>query len=511
MSETAPTPKRLDTGTLIACCLAVAAAQLAITIPSPINGNITTAFGANSAQIGWVTTAFLLPTAILELNFGVVGDMFGRKKLLVLGGAVLAAGELLNVTAQSIEMLWVGQVIAGLGAAMLFPTTLAVLSAATPQPKERAKAVSRWALSISAASAAGPLWSGVIATKADWHWAFSLPVLLGVVTALLSWRLVTDTRAAEGRTLDWPGQIAVAVGLTALLWGINQGSASGWGSGLFIGAMIVAVVGLAAFVRVELRSSAPMFDMSLLRIPSFAAAAVVALFGMLGFIGTAYVVSMRLGAVMHLSSLEAGMPFVILQLIPLLLAPVLGRMLSQVNPRWLLVGGLLPMAAGQFWISALPITTTSLSAFIGPVLLLGVGFICVVSSLTAAAVNAVPIHMTGMASGATSLVREAGQALGPALVGSIAAALAAGQLSGNLTGADAAIEKAGGALALFNSPDTSDAARQAALDALGHGYSVGTVVAGIASLVGAAATLILVRGSAPQTTAAEAAEEAAVA
>ncbi|MFD8219592.1 SDR family oxidoreductase [Streptomyces sp. NPDC059697] len=127
-----------------------------------------------------------------------------------------------------------------------------------------------------------------------------------------------------------------------------------------------------------------------------------------------YRVSIRRGAVMHLSALRAGMPFVILQLIPLLLAPVLSRMLTRVDARRLLMGGLLPMAAGQFWIAALPITTTSLAAFIGPVLLLGVGFICVVSSLTSAAVNAVPIHMTGMASGATSLVREFGQGLGPA-------------------------------------------------------------------------------------------------
>ncbi|MFF1440002.1 hypothetical protein [Streptomyces sp. NPDC058295] len=91
---------------------------------------------------------------------------------------------------------------------------------------------------------------------------------------------------------------------------------------------------------------------------------------------------------MHLSALRAGMPFVILQLVPLLLAPVLSRMLTRVEPRRLLMGGLLPMAAGQFWIAALPITTTSLAAFIGPVLLLGIGFICVVSSLTSAAVNA---------------------------------------------------------------------------------------------------------------------------
>ncbi|MFE0678562.1 MFS transporter [Streptomyces sp. NPDC058867] len=485
--------KRLDKGTLIACCLAVAAAQMCITVPSPINGEITAEFGASGSQVAWVTSAFILPTAILELNFGVLGDLFGRKRLLVLGGLVLALGELLNATAQSITMLWVGQAVAGVGAAALFPSSLAVIAAATPDEKDRAKAVSTWALSLSIASAVGPLSSGVLATVADFRWAFVPPVVLGLVVAGTAWTLVTDSRAPEGRSLDWPGQITVAVGLTALLWGIIEGGERGWSSPEIVGSLTLAVVALVGFVAVENRSASPMFNLELLRIPSFAAAAVVALVGMFGFIGTAYCVSIRLGAVMHLSALQAGMPFVILQLIPLLLVPVLSRMLTRVEARWLLVGGLVPMAAGQFWIAALPITSTSLVAFLGPVLLLGVGFICVVSSLTSAAVNAVPVHMTGMASGATSLVREFGQALGPAVISTVAMSLASSTLVGKLSGSDAAMETAAGPLAVVNAG--SDSARAAAQDALAHGMAVGVVLCGCASLLGALVTLILVRNN----------------
>jgi EmrB/QacA subfamily drug resistance transporter len=483
--------KRLDRGTLIACCLAVAAAQLCITVPSPINGNIQAAFGASGSQVAWVTSAFILPTAILELNFGVVGDMFGRKRLLVFGGFVLALGELLNATSQNITMLWIGQALAGVGAAALFPSSLAVIAAATPGEKDRAKAVSIWALSISLASAAGPLSSGILATVADFRWAFVPPVVLGVAVGITCWFMVTDSRAPEGRTLDWPGQISIAVGLTALLWGIIEGGDRGWSSPAIVGSLSLAAVALVGFFVAERRSVSPMFNLDLLRIPSFAAAAVVALAGMFGFIGTAYCVSIRLGAVMHLSPLRAGMPFVILQLIPLLLAPVLSRMLTRVEPRWLLMGGLLPMAAGQFWIAALPITTTSLAAFIGPVLLLGVGFICVVSSLTSAAVNAVPINMTGMASGATSLVREFGQALGPAVISTVAMSAASSVLVGKLSGADAGMEAAAGPLAVVNAG--SDSARAAAQTALGHGMAVGVVICGCASLLGALVTLLLVR------------------
>lgn len=491
--------KKLDVGTLIACCLAVAAAQLCITVPSPINGEIQTAFGASGSQVAWVTSAFILPTAILELNFGVVGDLFGRKRLLVLGGFVLAIGELLNATSQNITMLWIGQALAGVGAAALFPSSLAVIAAATPEEKDRAKAVSIWALSISLASAVGPLSSGILATVADFRWAFVPPVVLGVAVGIACWVLVTDSRAPEGRALDWPGQISVAVGLTALLWGIIEGGDRGWSSPAIVFALILAAVALIGFVVAEKRAVSPMFNLDLLRIPSFAAAAVVALTGMFGFIGTAYVVSIRLGAVMHLSALRAGMPFVILQLIPLLLAPVLSRMLTRVEPRWLLMGGLLPMAAGQFWIAALPITTTSLAAFIGPVLLLGVGFICVVSSLTSAAVNAVPIEMTGMASGATSLVREFGQGLGPAVISTVAMSAASSALVGKLSGADAGMEAAAGPLAVVNAG--SDSARAAAQDALAHGMALGVVICGCASLLGAVVTLLLVRRNTARETA----------
>ncbi|MGY5116752.1 MFS transporter [Streptomyces sp. 900105755] len=483
--------RKLDVGTLVACCLAVAAAQLCITVPSPINGEIQSAFGASGSQVAWVTSAFILPTAILELNFGVVGDLFGRKRLLVLGGFVLVIGELLNATSQNITMLWTGQALAGIGAAALFPSSLAVIAAATPGEKDRAKAVSTWALSISLASAVGPLSSGILATVADFRWAFVPPVVLGVAVGISCWALVTDSRAPEGRALDWPGQISIAVGLTALLWGIIEGGDRGWSSPSIVVALALAAVALVGFVMAERRAASPMFNLELLKIPSFAAAAVVALTGMFGFIGTAYCVSIRLGAVMHLSALRAGMPFVILQLIPLLLAPVLSRMLTRVEPRWLLMGGLLPMAAGQFWIAALPITTTSLAAFIGPVLLLGIGFICVVSSLTSAAVNAVPIEMTGMASGATSLVREFGQGLGPAVISTIAMSAASSALVGKLSGADAGMEAAAGPLAVVNAG--SGGARAAAQDALAHGMALGVVICGCASLLGALVTLLLVR------------------
>lgn len=510
-AESSGSAVTLSTRTLVACCVAVAIAQMCITIPTPINGAIQAEFGASGPQVAWVTTLFLLPTAILELNFGVIGDLFGRKRLLVGGGLVLALGELVNVLAPNIAFLWIGQVLAGIGAAAIFPSSLAVLAAATPQTAARARALARWALSLSLASAIGPLMSGMIASAASFRYAFLPPVLIGLLAAALCHFLVTDSRAPAGRSLDWPGQIAIAVALTALLWAVNQGSAAGWGTAPVIIGFAVAAAFLVVFVLAELRARAPMMNLGLLRIASFAGSAGIALVGMLGFIGAAYDVSIRLGAVMHLSPLRAGMPFVILQLVPLLLAPLLSRMLSRSNARWMLLAGLLPLAAGQFWLAAIPITVTSLVAMIGPMLLLGVGFIFVITSLTAVAVNTVPLHLTGMASGATSLVREAGQALGPAVISAVVIGQAGSVLGGHLadaglTGAQASaaahVTATGGPLALVSAdmgPGTEKihAAAQAAME---HGLSVGLVVCGCASLVGALITLIVVKPDATKVT-----------
>ena len=493
--------RTLDRGTLFACCLAVAIAQMCITIPSPLNGAISTAFGASGSQIAWVTSGFILPTAILELNFGVVGDLFGRKRLLVIGGVILAVGETVNATAQSVHWLWAGQAIAGVGAAALFPSTLAVISAATPHSGDRAKALSTWALSISLASALGPLISGGLAQLGDFRYAFIPPAVIGVVAALAAAFLCTDSKAPEGRSLDWPGQITIAVALFALLWGVIEGSSVGWTAAPVLLAFVVAAVFLVAFVVVELRAASPMMNLSLLKIPSFAGAAGIALVGMFGFIGTAYCVSIRLGVVMHLSPLRTALPFVILQLIPLLLAPFLSKLLSQTNARWMLVSGLVPLAVAQFWLAEVPITTTSLLAYLGPVLLMGIGFIFVVTSLTAAAVNAVPIRLTGMASGATSLVREFGQALGPAIVSSIVISLASSELSGKLTGVAAKVNADGGPLAVVSVPATGASAQSAAQSALAHGLTVGIVVCGIASLIGAAITVLVVKPNASRVTA----------
>jgi MFS family permease len=475
---------RLERGTLVAACLSVALAQLCLTLPVALNGEIQQTFRTSAAQLAWVTTAFVLPTAVLELNFGVVGDLFGRRRLLVGGAAFIAIGELVNALAGSVQALWAGQVIAGLGAAALFPASLAVIASATPSAASpaRARGLAGWSLSLSVAAAIGPLTAGLIGGSANFHLTFVVPVVLGVVMVVVNRVLVVDSRAPAGRGLDWPGQISLALAAFAIIWAVQQASSYGWGSSSVVAGFVIGGLALAWFVVAELRSPSPMLQLKLLRIPRFAAAMLVTLIGIFSFVSGMYSISIRMSTVQFQSALRVAYPSILLQLVPLLLAPVLSRLLRRADPRWLLAGGLIPMGAGQLWLAAIPLSDTSLVAVSGPAVLIGIGFILMVSSFTAAAVNSVPPSLAGMASASSSLVRDFPQALGPAIMTSIAVSVATRSLG--------RMAAHGGPFALLYA---KNATAHAAMESLWHGLSVDLVICAVAAFLAAVTALFMLR------------------
>ncbi len=383
-----------------------------VALAAPIVGVVQADLGASAAALAWIPASFILPTAILELNFGVLGDLFGRRRLLVGGGVFIAVGDIVAATSGSLPQLITGQAIAGLGAAAIFPSSLAVIVAATPQAKARAQALSYWAVSLAFGAMAAPLISGFVAEHVHWGWAFVPPAVLGLITAAISARFIVDSRQPAGRGLDWPGQITIAVALLALLYAVIQGSTAGYAAPQVLAAFVVAVAAFVGFFVAERRSRTPMLRLELFRVPSFAAAAVIGFLALFGFIGTAYALSIKLEAILHVSTLQAALPFALIQAIPLLATPFLPRLLQRVHPRILLVGGLLALAAGQVWMALLPGDTVSLAAITEPILLLGIGFITMFSALTAVAVGAVDISYAGMASAVTASCARPGRAAG---------------------------------------------------------------------------------------------------
>ncbi|MEV8569366.1 MFS transporter [Streptomyces sp. NPDC051322] len=499
-----PTPDRLPLGTLIAGCLAVCLAQIALAVPATLNGLFQEDLHPIGSQLTWISDAFLLPVTVLELTFGVLGDLFGRKPLLVGGSILVIGGEAVSAASSGVHLLWVGQVIAGLGAAALFPTSLAVIAAGTHSHRDRARGITVWAAALSTGGFVAPVVGGITGSYDSWRTAFVVVVLIGVASTVVSLLCARDSKAPEGRSLDLGGQLTIGIGLFALLYAVIQGPTDGWASTPVIIAFLVAAVFVVLFVIAERRARSPLLRLDLFANRAFAVASVVAVVGMFSFLGTAYATSIRLGPVQHQSPLRTSVAFLLLNGLTLVMAPLTSRLLERVSGRWILTGGLALMAGGDFLAATLPVDDRALTSLVLPLGLVGIGFALTVSSITATAVNTVPIHYAGMASASTSLLRDFGFTLGPAVIGAIALSRASSLFTSGLHGSAlspqvkaAATEVAaqGGPLAVNSVPSSTPpgGAAPLALQALGHGYSLGFAICGAAALVSCLLALIALR------------------
>ncbi|MFC6706693.1 MFS transporter [Flexivirga alba] len=530
---------KLTAGTLIAAIAACFLAQVGVSIPAVINGYINQDLHLSSTALTWVSDAFMVPVTLLELTFGVVGDLFGRKRLLAVGSLLVCAGGLLSFFTPSGEtaILLTGQVIAGTGAAAIFPTSVAMLAAGTHTVKDRAHAISIWAAALTAGGFMSPLIGGLLAKIhhdggefASWRYAFLAMAVLAIISTIVTLTCAQDSSSPQGRSLDWPGQVTVAIGIFALLFGVIQGAEDGWGSARVVGAFVLAVVFLVLFVVVELRVDKPLIQLQLFSNRMFTVSAIVTVLGMFAYLGTAYATSIRLSAIQEYTPLKTSIGFILLNIMGVVLFPVSTRMLQKLNPGWVLAGGMALIGVGNVAMAAIPATHLGLGAIALPLLVIGAGFKIAVTAITVVAVNSVPTSKAGMASGATSMLRDFGLTLGPAIVGAIALTSAASRISDKIASsgplqkslsefyaapghvpaaerptvqAAVAAVKSGplGQNAVPSQVPGADGKMQpfnplkdVAFHALSHGYALGYLVCAIAALLAAVIAAVLLGG-----------------
>ena len=403
-----------------------------------------------------------------------------------------------------------------------------------------------WVAGFTFGAFIGPVIGGVAAAAhygtdvyASWRWAFLAILVLAVVSAGVSF-LAQDSAAPEGRSLDWPGQITIAVAVFTLLFAVIQGPTTGWGSSQVIGGFALAAVFLAAFVLAELRSPAPLLQLSFFRHRSFAAVSAVTVIGMFAFLGTVYSVGIRLATIQGFSPLKTSLASVLLVGMMLVMLPVAPRLLLRFNTKWVLGAGLVILGTGDVWLAATAASDVSYGRIWAPLLIVGIGIALALASFTAGAVNGMPTHLAGMASGANNMLRDLGATLGPAVIGAVALSQAAARISStvaaspSLRGAVAGFtasaahapaaqrpELEGAIHAVQSGPLGANAVpatvtlpnghaipfnplHDVAYNALTHSYSLGWVICAVAAFVAAALAFTAMSGrahdwSSPQT------------
>ncbi|MEV0495247.1 MFS transporter [Streptomyces atratus] len=488
-------------GTLAAACGAVFVAQVANALPASLNGLFQQDMNTHGSQLTWITAAFMIAVVCFEFTFGVLGDLFGRRRLIMAGTALVAAGSAVTAFAPTVQVLWIGAALNGLGAGAVFPSSLTAITSVTRASRERAHAVAVWSGFLSAGAAVSPLLGGMFAKVGSWRGSFWVLVGLALVSMALTLVLATESKAPAGRRLDVPGQITFAIGLILVLYGAVEGPESGWTTLPVMLAFALGACFLAGFVVVELGAESPIFDLKLFRNRAFTVSSVVAVIGMLAFLGACFTTSMWLGPVQHQDPIRVAVPFLLLQGPAFLLIPIVSRLLHRVAASWLLTSGFVLMAIGCLLCTRLDVTDPGLGAFVVPALLIGIGFALTVSSVTAVALNSVPPHLAGMASATTNMLRDLGFALGPVVVGAVALSNAGSAFAANLSGANLPggqlaaareIAKAGGPIAVNSLPPGApgSAAHGLTLDALGSGFSTAFLVCGVAAAVAAVLTAV---------------------
>jgi EmrB/QacA subfamily drug resistance transporter len=382
--------------------------------------------GAQLSELEWIVAGYALSFATLILTGGKLADLLGRRRIFTIGLAIFAGASLACALAPSAGFLIGARVVQGVGAALLNPATLSIISATFP-PRERGAAIGIWAGVSATALAIGPLVGGLLVEQVGWSSIFYINVPIGVIAIAASYLLIDESKdTSEGQRVDPLGLASSAIGLFALTYGLIEANANGWTSPRIVGAFVVAVVALALFVLLESRQRVPMLDLRLFRSGTFAGANAVILMVSLALFGVLFFLSLYLQNILGYSPARAGAAFLPLTVLIVLLAPVAGRISDRRGSRWLLTIGMTLVAVQLLYLSRVGVHETYLG-LVPAMVLGGVGMAFVMSPGTAAAMSGVPVDKAGVGSAVVNTSRQVGGSVGIALMGAIMAGAIGGQ------------------------------------------------------------------------------------
>ena len=418
--------------TLVAVCLGVFILLLDITIVNVALADIQDDLGASLSDLQWVIDAYALSLAALLLTAGSLADLFGRRKVFVVGTALFLVGSVACGAAQDTFFLQASRAFQGIGGAAMFATALALIASAF-HGRDRGVAFGAFGATTGVAVAIGPVLGGVLTSGLSWRWIFfvNVPIcLLAIVIAVTRVRESHDPRA--GRP-DWFGFVTFSLALGALVYGLIHAGQTQWSNGRVLLCLVAAAVLLAVFVGSQVVQEHPMFDLGLLRKPTFTGG-LIAAFGVSASVFSllTYLV-IYVQNVLGYSAVGAGVRFLFLSGASFVAAAVAGRLTSHVPAKWLIAPGFVVLGVGLLLIRGIQ-PDSSWTHLIPGLLVSGIAVGMINTPLASTAVGVVAVDRSGMASGINSTLRQVGIATGIAVLGTIFAHQVADGIHDRLAG-----------------------------------------------------------------------------
>jgi EmrB/QacA subfamily drug resistance transporter len=404
--------------TLRVVCVSTALLLLNVAAPQVAQSAIAESVGASFTDLQWVLSGYALALAVFLLTAGSLADRFGRRRLFLLGLAMFSLASALCAIAPGSRTLIAARIVQGLGAAVVFPSSLAILAEAF-QGDQRRRAIGAWGATIGLAFAAGPLIGGLLVDLFGWRAIFAASFVLGAPTLLLALRHIIESRDPDPPPVDWAGVGTLSVGLFAGVFAVLRGNALGWTSSTVLGCLALCAVALGAFVAVERATARPMLDLRLFRNPTFSGAtAIVALLAG-GPFGAFVYVTLFLLDVQARDPVEAGLVLMPLALVAFVVSAAAGRASERVPLRGAIGAGMLITAAGMLALRAGLSEDASWLALLPGVAITGVGVGLATPLTTFAHLGVLPPAQGGLASGINNTARQLGLAVGIAVLGAV--------------------------------------------------------------------------------------------
>jgi len=414
--------------TLIPACLGYFFVLLDVTVVNVALVNMASDLGTSRDGLQWVVDGYALVLASLMLSAGDIADLVGRRRVFAGGLVVFGISSVVCATAPSVAVLVGGRALQGLGAAAILPTSLAIINHAFAGSEERARAIGFWAALGSLALVAGPLAGGVLVDAISWRAIFWLNLPLVVVALTLTLALVEESSDPSGRSIDVRGQLFAIGVLAGLVFCLIEGGRLGWGVPPVVSAAVVAVLCAIVFIRTELRRRDPMLQLEYFENPTFSAANAGSGLMNLGTLGALFAFSIYLQQDQGESPIQAGLHILPWTGTLAVFAIVGGRIAQRFGSRF--PAGLGLGLTGVSFVAVALLPSQDGAAALLALGVAGIGLGIATPALVSAATAAVPSPRAGMAAAVNNTARQAGGAIGVALIGAIGAIQAAMALSG---------------------------------------------------------------------------------